>query len=212
MERLVTRATPGPTIIGVTGNIACGKSTVDAMLLELGAGRVIDADLVVHDLLARDARVQEAIGSRFGAQVLTPAGVDRRALGAIVFGDPEALRALEAITHPAVRDRIVEEVAALPVGSVAVVDAVKLLQGPLGTLCNSRWWVVARPEQQLERLMAARGLTRDDALRRIAAGPRLEEWRHLVDVVIDNSGSLAETREQVEQAWRSLPRVTVAPS
>jgi dephospho-CoA kinase len=209
-------------IVGITGNIACGKSTVDGMLLDLGVRCVIDADRVVHELLAGDGAVQEAIAARFGRHLLSPvaatrapaprpldaapvaAGIDRRALGAIVFADPAALRDLEAIVHPRVRERIAAQVAALPPGAAAVVDAIKLLQGSLADMCTSRWWVVARPDQQVARLMESRGMTRDEALRRIAAGPRLEDWRHRVDVVIDNSGSLAETRAQVERAWRTL--------
>ncbi|GAC1428329.1 MAG: dephospho-CoA kinase [Chloroflexota bacterium] len=194
------------TLLGITGGIACGKSTVDALLLDLGAAAVIDADLVVHDLLAHDGAVQEAIAARFGSHLLTSEGVDRRALGAIVFADTGALRALEAITHPAVRDRIAAQVAALPPEAVAVVDAVKLLQGPLAALCTRRWWVQATPRQQVARLVARRGMSEADALRRVAAGPRLEDWRYLVDVVIDNSGSLANTRLQVERAWADLPR------
>jgi dephospho-CoA kinase len=103
-----------------------------------------------------------------------------------------------------VRERIAAQIAALPPGTAVVVDAVKLLQGPLGDECTSRWWVTAPADQQLARLMESRGMSRDEALRRIAAGPRLEEWRARVDVVIDNAGSLAETRAQVERAWRAL--------
>jgi len=191
----------GHSVIGVTGNIACGKSTVDAMLLQLGAGMVIDADRVVHALLSEDAAIQQAVVDRFGPTVRGDAGIDRRALGTIVFADPEALRDLEAILHPAVRQRIAATIAGLPQGGSAVIDAVKLLQGPLGALCVSRWWVTASPEQQLDRLITTRGLSRAEALQRIAAGPRLDQWRAAVDVVIDNSGPLASTREQVRQAW-----------
>ncbi len=90
-------------VIGITGNIACGKSTVDAMLQDLGAGYIVDADRVVHDLLASDVDVQQAVAARFGPQVLSTAGIDRRALGALVFADPRALHDLEEILHPRVR-------------------------------------------------------------------------------------------------------------
>lgn len=189
-------------VIGITGNIACGKSTVDAMLQDLGAGYIVDADRVVHDLLASDVDVQQAVAARFGPQVLSTAGIDRRALGALVFADPRALHDLEEILHPRVRLRITAQLAALPAGTIAVVDAVKLLQGSLASVCTSRWWITAHQDQQLARLIEHRGLSRDEALRRIAAGPRLDDWRHCVDVVIDNSGSLDETRAQVEEAWR----------
>lgn len=192
-------------IIGITGPIAAGKSTVDAMLRGLGAAPVIDADHVVHELYATSRPLQEALAALFGPGVRGPDGtIDRRALGARVFGDPAALRQLEEIVHPATRAAIRQRLAAAPTDTVAVIDAVKLLQGDLAPLCTERWWVAAAPEAQRRRLIEARGLSPEDADRRLAAQPRLDDWRAQIDRVIDNSGTREETRRQVEEGWRGL--------
>jgi dephospho-CoA kinase len=192
-------------IIGITGNIACGKSTVDAILLELGATAVFDADRTVHDLLRDDPSVHEQVVEAFGSAVLAADGsIDRRKLGELVFGNAMALRRLEGILHPAVRARIRAQVAALPEDALAVVDAVKLLDGDLGDLVTSIWWVTARPEQQLERLVRGRGLSEAAARARLAAQPPLDRYRDRVQVVIDNSGNLAETHSQVSQALENF--------
>ncbi len=195
-------------IIGVTGPIAAGKSAVDGMLRDLGADPVVDGDAVVHGLYRTSAPLQEALAAAFGPDVRGADGaIDRGALGARVFGDPAALRRLEDLVHPAtraeVRARLAAAEAARP-DSVAVVDAVKLLYGELAALCTVRWWVHAGRDTQLRRLVKNRHMTRADAERRLAAQPRLDDWRDRVDLVIDNSGPLADTRRQVEQAWRAL--------
>lgn len=192
-------------IIGVTGPIAAGKSTVDAMLRDLGAEPVIDADAVVHDLYASSRPLQDAIAAAFGPQVRRADGsIDRHALGSRVFGDAAALRRLEELVHPATRAAVRARLEAVPPGAVAVVDAVKLLHGDLAPLCTERWWIAADPDVQLSRLVKRRGLSPEEAARRLAAQPHLEDWRHLIDRVIDNSGSREETRRQVEAAWNHL--------
>ncbi|HEY8287125.1 MAG TPA: dephospho-CoA kinase [Chloroflexota bacterium] len=191
--------------IGITGNIACGKSTVDAMLLAMGAAEVLDADRVVHDLLRADPDVRAALRRAFGSEVFTSDGsVNRATLGAIVFADPGALQMLEGITHPAVRRVIRGRLAEMPEDALVVVDAVKLLEGELATLVDQVWWVTARVDQQLERLTIGRGMSREMALARLSAQPTLEQFRHRVQVVIDNSGQLAHTRMQVEIALKDL--------
>lgn len=188
-------------VIGVTGNIASGKSTVDRMLLDLGATRVIDADRTVHDLQRDDPDVRAAIRERFGAALFDAEGrLDRRALGTLVFSDPGALSDLEAILHPAVRRRVRGQLAALPDDALVVVDAVKLLQGELRDLCQSVWWVTARPDQQVQRLMSTRGLDEAAARARMAAQPAQAAWRQWIDVIIDNSGAVEDTRRQVATA------------
>lgn len=192
-------------VIGVTGNIASGKSTVDRMLLDLGATLVIDADRTVHDLQRDDPAVRAAIRARFGAAVFDAQGqVDRSALGAIVFADAGALADLEAILHPAVRRRVRAQLAALPDQAIVVVDAVKLLQGELRDQCDSVWWITARPEQLLERLMSTRGLDEAAARARLAAQPSMSIWREWIDVIIDNSGAVEDTRSQVATALAQL--------
>ena len=191
-------------IIGVTGPIATGKSTVDRMLRELGANPVIDADQVVHELYRDSRELRERLVTLFGPTIVGPDAIDRRALGARVFGDPTALRQLEEVVHPAVRAEVRRRLDEASPDAVAVVDAVKLLQGDMARLCTARWWVTASREEQLRRLVESRHSALEDAERRLAAQPRLEDWRDQVDLVIDNSGALDDTRRQVEAAWRAL--------
>ena len=192
-------------IIGITGPIAAGKSTVDAMLRDLGADPVIDADAVVHELYETSAPIQEAIAALFGPAVRRADGaIDRRALGALVFGDSEALRRLQDVVHPATRAEIQARLRDAAPGSIAVVDAVKLLDGGLAALCAERWWIDVRSDVQRHRLIAKRRLSPAEADLRLAAQPRLEEYRAQIDRVIDNSGTRAETLQQITAAWNDF--------
>ena len=222
----------GIYIIGLTGNIACGKSTVLDLLRERGA-QVLDADRVTHELQAPGQPVYHAIVAEFGPGILSaPAGlIDRRALGAIVFANPAALQRLEQIVHPAVRERITAWLAEIPrqgdketkrqgggdsvisrspdlpvslSRSVAVIDAIKLLEGGWKQICDAIWVVTCPPEQQLARLISTRGMREDEARARITAQPPQADKVAQADVVIDNSGSLEATCQQVEAAWRAL--------
>jgi dephospho-CoA kinase len=186
-------------ILGLTGPIACGKTTVGNILLELGATERIDADTVVHRLMVAGTPTTRRIVERFGDDILAEDGsVDRRALAGRVFGDPSALRDLEAITHPEVR---LETLRRLQVHSegVIVIDAVKLLQSELLPLCDAVWVVRCDPEVELRRLKRRNGLTKEEAQTRIAAQPSFDS--PAVGVVIDNSGSVDELRRHVEEAW-----------
>jgi dephospho-CoA kinase len=194
-----------PFVIGVTGGIACGKSTVLRELGRLGA-ETIDADAVYHDLVAPGKPLVGVLAERFGPGVVAEDGsLDRRALGRIVFGDPAALAELDALTHPAVITEVRRRIEGS--GSLVVaVDAVKLVESGMAGLCDRVWLVTCTPEQQVERLMARGGLTRDEAERRVAAqapdGPRLAR----ADLVIDNSGPVEATVEAVRAAWARLPQ------
>jgi dephospho-CoA kinase len=191
-------------VIGITGNIACGKSTVDAMLHEITGATIVDADQVTHQVLG-DEPTRDRVAAEFGPEILGPGGlIDRARLGRIVFSAPANLRRLEAIVHPAVSRVMRSDLAAVAPGGIAVIDAVKLLDGDLASLADAVWWVTATPEQQLARLMTARGLSESDARSRLAAQPPLDQYRHRVQVIIDNSGSLAETRHHVGQALQAL--------
>ncbi|MBX5457226.1 MAG: dephospho-CoA kinase [Thermogemmatispora sp.] len=191
-----------PRVIGLTGNIACGKTTVGKMLLELGAERYIDADALVHSLYEPGQPITARIAQVFGPSVLTPEGrVDRQELGHIVFRDPEALRRLEALVHPAVGAAILEELSRVSPSGIAVIDAVKLLEGGHAALCQSKWLVICSPEQELRRLIERSHLSEEEALARLRAQPSVEQRLPLVDEVIDNSGSLEETRQQVTRAF-----------
>lgn len=191
-----------PRIIGLTGNIACGKTSVGHMLLELGAERYIDADAIVHQLYERGKPIAEQVKQAFGSSVMASDGsVDRKALGAIVFHDADALKRLEKIVHPAVGMALMSEIAQVSPSGIAVLDAVKLIEGNSGTLCQSKWIIVCSEEQELSRLMARNALSEQEAWARIHAQSPVADKLPFVDEVIDNGGSLEETRQQVESAY-----------
>ncbi|MBI2953515.1 MAG: dephospho-CoA kinase [Chloroflexi bacterium] len=190
-------------IIGLTGNIACGKSLVAEMLRQLGA-EVLDADGVVHELMANRSDLRNRIVAEFGEGVTTPdGGIDRTKLGAIVFTDREAMARLESILHPAVLERI-EEALRTSRAPAIVIEAIKLIEAGLSQRCDSVWVVACRPEQQLERMVRDRQLSPAAAMVRIKAQPPAAEKLQFADVIIDNSGSTEQTWEQVRQAWRGL--------
>lgn len=192
-----------PRILGITGNIACGKSVVGQMLLELGVEKYIDADALVHQLYQGGKPIARRVAEVFGAGVIAADGsVDRQALGKIVFRDAEALRRLEAIVHPAVGAAMSAALADVSPDGIAVIDAVKLLEGASGAFCQSTWLITCPVEQELARLMARNGLSESEARARLQAQPSVERRLPLVDEVIDNGGSLAETRRQVAAAFQ----------
>jgi len=201
-----TQAAIKPYLIGVTGSIACGKSTVLARLSEHGAA-TIDADRVVHALMEPGEAVWSAVRETFGPGVIAADGrIDRRALGAIVFADRAELARLEGLTHPAVRARIVAQIADAARRGVAlvVIDAIKLYEGGLADQCDETWVVICDPAQQLARLMARNGFSETEARQRIAAQPPQSEKIARAAVVIDNSGTVEETRARVDRAWERV--------
>jgi dephospho-CoA kinase len=196
-----------PRIIGITGNIACGKTAVGHMLLELGAERYIDADAVVHNLYLSGRPVAVKVAEAFGPAVVASDGsIDRKALGAIVFQDAGAMRHLEAIVHPAVSVALANELASVSASGIAIIDAVKLLEGGSGAFCQSKWLVICPEEQELARLLARNHLSEEEAWERIRAQPPVANKLALVDEVIDNGGTLEETRRQVGAAFERFCR------
>ncbi len=192
-----------PYRIGLTGNIATGKSSVGRMLAELGA-EVIDADLVAHTVLAPDGAAYAAVVAMFGADILAPDGsIDRRKLGEIVFADAQALASLERLTHPAIIAMIEQRMAA-STAPVVVVEAIKLLESGVADNYDAIWVTTCPETAQVARLMQSRRLTREEALRRIHAQPPQAEKLARADVVIDTSGSLDATRAQVSAAWKAI--------
>jgi len=202
-----------PRNFGLTGGTASGKSTVARILEELGA-KVIDADRVGHELLRRSHPVHQQVVARFGQGILRPDGeIDRKVLGSIVFADPERLRELSAIVHPSLIARVDELAAELRAGrpgAVIVVDAAVIYEAGVADRFAKILVAWCRPEQQIERLMAKTGLSREDALRRVASQIPSQEKRCLADYVIDCSGSLAETRTQAEALYPEIKRLAEA--
>ncbi len=199
-----------PSILGLTGNIASGKTTIGLLLLELGATEYVDADLVVHELYLPGRPLVEPLTAAFGPAIRdAEGGVDRRALGRIVFGDTEKLRLLESIVHPAVQEALIARLRMMPPDGIGVLDAVKLIESGYAPLCHGVWLVTTSPALQLQRLMTIRGLSEGDARQRLAAQPPLAPKRAVATEVIDNSGSLDDLRRRVTAAWErflaSLP-------
>jgi dephospho-CoA kinase len=191
-----------PRIIGITGNMACGKTAVGHMLLEMGAERYIDADAVVHKLYHRGQSIAIKVAEAFGTGVVAANGdIDRKALGTIVFKNSAAMLRLEEIVHPAVSEAMANELALVSRSGIVIIDAVKLLEGGSGKFCHSKWMVICPQELEYERIVARNNLKPEEAWARIKAQPSVDERLPLVDEVIDNSGSLDDTRRQVTAAY-----------
>ncbi len=196
--------TTGRFMLGVTGNIASGKSTVTRILAELGA-KVIDSDLVYRELVGIGRPLLLHLAERFGERIIAADGsLDRSALGRIVFQDPALLAELDRITHPAVIAEVDRRVSQIDHG-VVVLDAVKLIESGHVERCDAVWVVVADPDEQVTRLMIRNTVTEEEAKRRVAAQPPLPEKLTRADLVIDNNGTPDETREQVMRGWEALP-------
>lgn len=192
-------------LAALTGGIASGKSTVSRRLAELGA-HVVDADVVAREVVEPGTPALAAIAEEFGGGVLTAEGaLDRAALGAVVFADAERRRRLEAITHPAVKERSRSLFAAADGPGEVVVYDVPLLAESRGADGFEAVVVVEAPASvRLGRLEELRGMPRAEAERRIAAQATDEERRALADHVIDSSGSLERTLEQTDALFAVL--------
>ncbi|MFO7663997.1 MAG: dephospho-CoA kinase [Chloroflexota bacterium] len=187
-------------IIGLTGNIATGKSAVMRMAAERGA-LTIDADRVVHELMDGDATIQATVAEAFGPDVRRVDGrIDRGTLGKIVFEDPDQLRRLERLLHPAVRGEIARRVADSS-ADVVMIEAIKLLEGPLAAACDQIWVTACTRETQLARLRICRGLDEAAANARIDAQTPQAEKIARADVVIRTDGLMEDTQAQFEVAW-----------
>ncbi|NPV65662.1 MAG: dephospho-CoA kinase [Anaerolineae bacterium] len=190
-------------VIGVTGNIAVGKSTVLAMLGSLGA-HVIDADKIVHRLRQPGAPGYNALIELLGTDILLPDGrVDTAQLARRAFDDAQTLSQLEGIFRPLVVAEVARQGWACR-SEVVVIEAIKLLEGELRTQVDQVWVVDASRAQQIERLMAARGLSRQEAERRIDAQSPQEEKLAQADVVIRNDSDRSAVWQQVITAWADV--------
>jgi len=200
------RESRGCMVLGVTGNIASGKSAAAAVLERFGAARV-SADELSREIVAPGSAVLAAIVARFGSRILHPDGsLDRRRLGDIVFSNEEARRELEAITHPAIAElsarRLREAASCGP--PLVVYEAPLLFEADARERVDRVLVIRVDPRVQLERLIRREGITREQAKQRIDLQMPQEKKAALADEVIDNSGTLAELEAELRRLWRRL--------
>jgi dephospho-CoA kinase len=203
-------AWPGKYVIGLTGNIATGKSVVRKMLEHLGA-LGLDGDGLAHRALARGAPGYKAVVDTFGHWILGPDGqVERPKLGRLVFADADALASLEEIIHPLV-GQAVNFLIRRTTHKVVVIEAIKLVESGLGAQCDSIWVTYAPQEVQLKRLIEKRKMRKHEAQMRIASQPSQDAKVAAADVVIRNDGSFEKTWSQVLASWKELvPKIETA--
>jgi len=190
--------------IGLTGGIACGKSTVAAMLVRRGA-ILIDADQIAREVVLPGAPALGAVAERFGESVLNEDGsLNRKALGEIVFKEEAARKDLEAILHPRIRATMkerMEEANRLTPDKLVVVDVPLLFESKLEFMFEETLLVYIPRELQRVRLMERDGISAEQAERRLAAQMPIDDKRALADAIIDNSGTLEQTERQIDQYW-----------
>lgn len=193
-------------VIGLTGGIATGKSTVSRMLREMGAW-VIDADVAAHRAVAPGQPALQAIAEAFGAEMIREDGtLDRGRLAQRVFRDEEALQRLNAIVHPQVRRLMFAELEEARRASerAVVLDVPLLIEGGLYKQVDQVWLVYVDEQEQLRRLMAREGYGKEEAKRRLRAQWPIEQKRAYADVIIDNRGDEQRTRQHVAELWRRI--------
>lgn len=191
-------------MVGLTGGIGAGKSTVARLLAERGA-LILDADIAAREVVAPGTDGLAAVVAEFGEGVLGPDGaLDRAALASIVFADPDRRTALNAIVHPRVRAWMAEGVAAAPEGSVVVQDVPLLVESGLAGLFDLVVVVDAADSVRVARLMHDRAMTGQEASARIAAQAPREQRLAAADVVVNNDGTPEELADQVSALWNRI--------
>jgi dephospho-CoA kinase len=190
--------------IGLTGGIACGKSTVSRMLVSRGA-LLIDADQIAREVVEPGSPVLEQVAAHFGQAVIGPDGsLQRKKLGEIIFGSPEARKQLDGLLHPPIRAKMREQMTLYERDyptKLVVVDVPLLIESNLVSMFEEIMVVYIPRHLQLERLMQRDGLSAENAQLRLDAQMSIEEKRKLADIVIDNSGTWEETNMRVELFW-----------
>jgi dephospho-CoA kinase len=199
-------------VIGLTGGIGSGKSTVAAILAELGAV-VIDSDKIGHEVYRPGTEGFRRVVDAFGADIVAADGtIDRRQLGACVFGNPDALARLNSLVHPLIGEEVVRRIQAARDASEArgvppppiVIEFIIL--PPSWRFFDRMWVVIVSRETAIARVTSSRGMSRQEVEQRIDAQVSNEERRRVADVVIENDGTMAELRAKVEAAWQELRR------
>ncbi len=187
--------------IGLTGNIACGKSSVASRLASHGAV-VIDADVVARELMLPRLPAWLDVVAAFGADITGPGeAIDRAKLRSVVFSDAAALKRLNQAVHPHVHTELVRRLDRLEPDQVAVIEAVAIVEAGTYRDLDALWLVVSPPELQIQRLVQSRGLSREDAAWRVAGQPSVDDKLALADVVIRNDGSLDALNDATDRAW-----------
>lgn len=190
-------------VVGLTGGLATGKSTVTAAFAGLGA-KVIDTDKIVHKELRRGGRCHAPIIRAFGTRVAGNNGIDRKKLAAIVFNDRRELKRLERIVHPKVGSRIKEELKKCQDRGIMVIEAPLLFEAGFDRYVDTTIVVTARRSAQIDRAQKSLKLTRTEALRRIHAQMPLRDKIRRADIIIDNSTTKTQTHKQVKAIWQKL--------
>ena len=193
-------------VIGLTGGIGSGKSTVSQFLAELGAV-ILDADKVGHEAFRPNTKAWHEVIATFGRQILTPSGeVDRKKLGEIVFSNPESLSRLNQIMHPKMYDMMKAQIEEYRQQGVAVVvlEAAILIEANWTSLADEVWVTVAPENKVLKRLKEQRGLDEEQTLARIRSQLSAEERAQHADVIINNEGDLDEVKAKVKELWARL--------
>lgn len=197
-------------VVGLTGSLGTGKSTVAGMFRRLG-GKVIDADDLNRKLLGPRGGCVKPVLRVFGKSILTKGCIDRRKLSTVVFSNPRQLKKLCGIIHPAVIRQTKKTIAHYRKGQnkriVVIIDAPLLIEAGLESIVDLLVVVKANRRQQLGRIMKRTGIARGEALKRIKAQMPLAEKIRMADAVIDNRGSLAKTKKQVRVLWQRLLRI-----
>ncbi len=190
--------------MGLTGGIASGKSTVSSILAELGAV-IIDADALAREVVEKGTPGLDAVVAEFGDALLTPDGdLDRPAMGALVFGDAEARKRLEAIVHPLVFERIIELESGAPEGALVVHDIPLLAESGRADTFDAVIVVDAPPTTQVERMVRDRGWTTEEAESRMAAQATREDRLAIATYVIENTGTIEDLRRRVTEVFETV--------
>jgi len=193
--------------VGLTGGIACGKSTVSQMFVRLG-GHLIDFDRLAHEVQEPGQAAWQDVVDYFGEDILQPdRKIDRNKLGAVVFNHPEKLKKLNVIVHPRIFEewwRRLEKIKALNPHAIVFSDVPLLFEGGMQHLFDLTILVMIEPEEQIERLMARNNICREDAGVRLSCQMPIREKIHLASIVVNNQGTISETEKKVQKIWLEL--------